>query len=102
MERAVVLDPWLEPLPTPGPVLYTNSASTQEAAIKSSIEEASSPNEGNVPTSDLKFKAGHSRMLVINSETFTLWKDHYARLKDSMAQWGPGGGRILTLGASCW
>ncbi|KAF5322885.1 hypothetical protein D9619_000626 [Psilocybe cf. subviscida] len=97
VERAVVLDPWLEPLPTPGPLPYINSASSGEAAAKSSLEDATSSNAGDASGSDFESKTGHSKMLVINSETFTLWKDHYARLKESMAQWGPGGGRILTL-----
>jgi platelet-activating factor acetylhydrolase len=102
VERAIVLDPWLEPLPTPGPVPYTTFASTGETVAKSSLEDATSSKQGAASSSDPKSKANHSKMLVINSETFTLWKDHYARLKESMAQWGPGGGRILTLGAPSW
>lgn len=97
----VILDPWLEPLPTPLPVPYTIVAPTGEAAIKSSLEVMTSfaNQEGGAPTSVLESSAGHSKMLVINSETFTLWKDHYACLKEIMAGWGPNGGRILTLGA---
>lgn len=44
--------------------------------------------------------SGHTRMLVINSETFTLWKDHYARLKEIVKGWEPEGKNILTLGES--
>jgi platelet-activating factor acetylhydrolase len=36
-------------------------------------------------------------MLVINSEAFTLWKDHFERLQDVMAVWEPQGQRILTI-----
>lgn len=43
-------------------------------------------------------EVSHPRMLVINSETFTLWKDHYARLQEVVAGWEPHGGKILTLG----
>lgn len=42
----------------------------------------------------------HPRMLVINSETFTVWKDHFARLQKVVAGWEPQGGRLLTLGMS--
>jgi len=37
-------------------------------------------------------------MLVINSEQFTVWKSHYARLKEVFESWEPRGGRLLTLG----
>lgn len=40
----------------------------------------------------------HPRMLVVNSEAFTVWKDHYERLREVVAGWEPHGGRILTLG----
>ncbi|PCH41483.1 hypothetical protein WOLCODRAFT_119037 [Wolfiporia cocos MD-104 SS10] len=60
--HALVLDPWLEPLPTPGPA----------------------PHAG-MP------RAPH--ILVLNSEEFTLWDDHFARLAEVVRAWrrtGPG------------
>lgn len=38
------------------------------------------------------------RLLVLNSEIFTLWKDHYLRLQDVVNSWEPEGQRIMTLG----
>lgn len=63
--KCLIYDPWLEPIPSPGPVPLT-------------------PPEG------------HSlpRMLIINSEPFTLWKDHFARLQ-SIAQASEG--TLITL-----
>ena len=39
-------------------------------------------------------------MLVINSEQFTIWESHYARLQEVFESWEPRGGRLLTLGRS--
>ena len=39
-------------------------------------------------------------MLVINSEEFTVWSEHYERLREVVANWEPQGGRILTLGVA--
>ncbi|KAF9495463.1 hypothetical protein BDN71DRAFT_1482722 [Pleurotus eryngii] len=78
--KALVLDPWLEPLPTPGPSPY--SSTNLANAIKSGeIEQARS----------------HPRILVINSERFTLWKDHFSRLQDVIKEWEPRGESILTI-----
>jgi len=95
VERTVILDPWLEPLPSPGPVPLGNSsivpageaARSEEAAVVSS-------HKNGIASSEVTL---HPRMLVINSETFTLWKDHFARLQEVVAGWGPHGGKILTL-----
>jgi platelet-activating factor acetylhydrolase len=37
-------------------------------------------------------------MLVLNSDPFTLWKDHFERLKGVVEAWEPNGRRVLTLG----
>lgn len=92
----VILDPWLEPLPIPGPAPFTaappsSAGTTLEEDINSSIYSAAS----NV-VKDIETKP-HPRILVINSETFTIWKDHYARLQEVVAQWEPNGGQILTI-----
>jgi len=36
-------------------------------------------------------------MLVLNSDPFTLWKEHFARLKSVVEAWEPEGRRVLTL-----
>uniref|UniRef100_A0A8H7Y0Z5 N-acetyltransferase domain-containing protein n=1 Tax=Psilocybe cubensis TaxID=181762 RepID=A0A8H7Y0Z5_PSICU len=98
VERAVILDPWLEPLPSPGPVPLPNDIADAycpkpaEKTVKSSDDIVSTSS-----SADSEFKKPHPSILVINSETFTLWKDHYTRLKDVIAGWEPQGDRILTI-----
>ncbi|QRV87493.1 hypothetical protein RhiJN_15511 [Ceratobasidium sp. AG-Ba] len=55
IEKVVLLDPWLEPLPLPGtlPVAYTD----------------------------------RPPLLIMNSEGFTLWKDHFQALQDLVKDW---------------
>ncbi|KII94903.1 hypothetical protein PLICRDRAFT_47906 [Plicaturopsis crispa FD-325 SS-3] len=71
--KALVLDPWLEPIASPGPSPYAASSSAGETQLQ------------NMP-----------RMLVINSEGFTLWKDHFERLKGVVNGWGPAA-RLVTV-----
>lgn len=61
----------MDPLPSPGPELYQSKEQPQEPP----------------------------KVLVINSEAFTLWKDHFSRLQDVMSVWEPQGQRILTIRA---
>ncbi|CUA70329.1 hypothetical protein RSOLAG22IIIB_00686 [Rhizoctonia solani] len=60
IERVVLLDPWMEPLPLPGtlPVAYETRPS----------------------------------LLIMNSEGFTLWKEHFAMLEQVVADWRKSGG----------
>jgi len=99
VERTIILDPWLEPLPLPGPVPLGNTPSSSitaaEGVVKSEEATVISQHENVLATLEV---STHPRMLVINSETFTLWKDHYARLQEVVAGWEPRGGRTLTLG----
>ncbi|OCH92195.1 hypothetical protein OBBRIDRAFT_727394 [Obba rivulosa] len=74
--HALVLDPWLEPFPSPGPNPH--------------LEATRGPH---MP-----------KILIINSEAFTLWKSHFARLQEVMQTWreskgdGSGAGAdLLTL-----
>ncbi|EKM80049.1 hypothetical protein AGABI1DRAFT_120085 [Agaricus bisporus var. burnettii JB137-S8] len=69
ISKLVLLDPWMDPLPSPGPELYQSKEQPQEPP----------------------------KVLVINSEAFTLWKDHFSRLQDVMSVWEPQGQRILTI-----
>ena len=48
--------------------------------------------------SDSKNEQARPSALVINSEQFTVWKDHYERLRKVFEGWEPQGGRILTVG----
>ncbi|CAA7260046.1 unnamed protein product [Cyclocybe aegerita] len=97
VERVVILDPWLEPLPSPGPTPFprkkaTDEASVAEESVRSSVEGVFATENGTPNGRSL-----HPRMLVINSEAFTIWKDHFARLQEVVAGWEPEGGKILTL-----
>ncbi|PPQ64631.1 hypothetical protein CVT24_008368 [Panaeolus cyanescens] len=86
VSQAVMLDPWLEPLPSPGPAPFSCQSDEQEVTkVMSSAGD------------ELKPLPIHPRMLVINSETFTIWKDHFARLQEVVAHWEPNGGHIMTL-----
>lgn len=67
VHKALILDPWLEPIPSPGP----------------------SPPQG--PGDTLP------QLLVINSEKFSLWKDHFARLIGVVQAWEPEKRRVLTI-----
>ncbi|KAG6854880.1 hypothetical protein C0991_012070 [Blastosporella zonata] len=89
--HVLILDPWLEPLPFPGPVPISQSPAELVAqstpATELALDRTESGRDSRLP-----------QMLVINSETFTLWKDHYARLESVVKAWEPEGGRLLTLG----
>jgi len=94
--QTLVLDPWLEPLPTPGPVPHLrrpDNVNTDGDTLQddTTITDALlAPPLGRNP--DLP------RMLVINSETFTLWEEHFSRLQQVVRAWEPAGKRIITLG----
>lgn len=68
IHKALILDPWLEPIPSPGPC---------------------PPPQG--PGDALP------QLLVINSEKFSLWKDHFARLISVVRAWEPEKRRVLTI-----
>ncbi|PPQ65961.1 hypothetical protein CVT26_010723 [Gymnopilus dilepis] len=98
VERAIVLDPWLEPLPSPGPSPLTLDAASKISKQENSVGSSMAAADGALPDiRQLKTNVDHPSMLVINSETFTLWKDHYARLQEVVAGWEPQGDRILTI-----
>ncbi|EGO27802.1 hypothetical protein SERLADRAFT_447019 [Serpula lacrymans var. lacrymans S7.9] len=68
VNKALILDPWIEPICSPGP------------------SPVPSPRDRPLP-----------RLLVINSEGFTLWKDHFERLVGVVGVWEPAGRRLLTI-----
>ncbi len=55
LKGVLVLDPWVDPLPLPGPL----------------------------PTVNLK----RPSLAIINSEGFTLWRNHFQLLKDIVLHW---------------
>lgn len=102
--KALVLDPWLEPLPSPGPTPQSdrNSAVTSDLTSGSTTTSASSSEttvqDDEAAISDIPKSRSLPRMLVLNSDMFTLWKDHFERLKGVVEAWEPEGRRVLTLG----
>lgn len=84
IQKCVVLDPWLEPLPSPGP------------APISAFCQTAHENEGSPA------KSFDVPMLIINSEEFTVWKGHFKRLLSLVAEWTPAADKtnpaLFTLG----
>ncbi|EMD40879.1 hypothetical protein CERSUDRAFT_121514 [Gelatoporia subvermispora B] len=70
ISHALVLDPWLEPLPSPG----------------------------SVPNHDATRGPHMPRILIINSEAFTLWKTHFARLQELIQTWRDAGADVGSEG----
>lgn len=66
MSKAIALDPWVDPLPTPVP---------DPRAVEASLN-----NRPGAPP----------KLLVINSEDFTTWKEHFPRLLDIVKLWNRG------------
>ena len=99
--HALVLDPWLEPLPSPGPAPYSvqNAIINPElTTLSSGSSSESTLQESGTDISDVLKPKPLPRMLVLNSDPFTLWKDHFERLKGVVEAWEPNGRRVLTLG----
>ncbi|KZP24695.1 hypothetical protein FIBSPDRAFT_856902 [Athelia psychrophila] len=110
--HALALDPWLEPLaasfpnldPTPisvptgpsEPSLLTASTSTAEEATASQAGVDAATVQAHLRPAKGQGQ-GPVRVLVLNSEGFTLWKDHFARLRAVVDAWEPAGRRVLTL-----
>ncbi|KAG6880349.1 hypothetical protein C0992_007760 [Termitomyces sp. T32_za158] len=98
ISHALIFDPWLEPLPLPTPIPISPSHNPTQL-----IAQSANANPNNSPQDKSQDgQAGRDgwlpQMLVINSEVFTLWKDHYTRLESVVKAWEPQGGRLLTLG----
>ncbi|KAG1755516.1 platelet-activating factor acetylhydrolase, isoform II-domain-containing protein [Suillus lakei] len=68
VHKALILDPWLEPIPSPGPCPLPQG-----------------------PGDALP------QLLVISSENFSLWKTHFARLISVVQAWQPEKRRVLTI-----
>lgn len=98
MTQALILDPWLEPLPSPGPAPLSDR--NPVAGISPDQKTVDSSTESTMEGSGTLVQDSRSlpRMLVMNSDRFTLWKDHFERLKCVVEAWEPEGRRVLTLG----
>ncbi|PBK76340.1 hypothetical protein ARMSODRAFT_874734 [Armillaria solidipes] len=79
--NALIFDPWIDPLALPSPGYYSEDLKSSEII---SFEDA------------MKRKNSLPRLLVINSEKFTLWKEHFERLENIVRSWGADV-RLLTL-----
>ncbi|KAF8663408.1 hypothetical protein AX16_000980 [Volvariella volvacea WC 439] len=95
VSHALVLDPWLEPLPTPGPVPISTLQQKPNANIQ--LNSLSDKTFDDQPLLNEGKRLGLPRMFVLNSEVFSVWKDHFQRLKEVVEAWEPAGGRIVTL-----
>ncbi|KAH7876864.1 platelet-activating factor acetylhydrolase, isoform II-domain-containing protein [Lentinula edodes] len=86
----LILDPWLEPLPSPGPTPYSG--------VGQGVTHDNATVAGDQFNGDAEDGSGHigSRLLVINSEAFTLWTSHFERLKETVKGWGPDA-KLVTL-----
>jgi platelet-activating factor acetylhydrolase len=99
--QALILDPWIEPIPSPGPAplsdrnlnISPEGSPEQTTASTGSLSESTAKGSGTL----MQDSRSLPRMLVLNSDRFTLWKDHFERLKDVVEAWEPEGQRVLTL-----
>ncbi|KAH0587764.1 hypothetical protein H2248_006520 [Termitomyces sp. 'cryptogamus'] len=106
VSHALIFDPWLEPLPLPEPIpirLLQNPAqlitlSTPGAGAGHSPQDDGQARHDKPQDGQARYDGRLPQMLVINSEVFTLWKDHYTRVKRIVKAWEPEGRRLLTLG----
>ncbi|KAJ7590934.1 platelet-activating factor acetylhydrolase, isoform II-domain-containing protein [Mycena floridula] len=93
ISSCLALDPWLEPIPSPGPVpllISTSAFNSQAGSRRPSLATGAlfdvTPNDD----------GPHPRLLIVNSEQWTLWTSHFERLKEVTSSWRPQG-RIITL-----
>jgi platelet-activating factor acetylhydrolase len=86
ISKCLVLDPWLDPFssPGPGPIKRSNKGNDVNGAVED--VDAGAPHD----ETD-KFP----RMLIINSEGFTLWTDHFTRCDVAAKTFGA---KLFTLG----
>ena len=111
VSHAIILDPWIEPLPTPGPAPYAASSSATtlfEGKHPSNDLRSLQSGETQVDVAAVTENGGRAhdkerqpappRLLVINSEKFTLWNSHFSRLREVVETWEPQGRCLLTLG----
>lgn len=64
IRHVLLLDPWIDPVATPGPIPHTAPSSSDPSAPRT-----------------------RPPLAIINSEGFTLWKDHFVRLGEIANGW---------------
>ncbi|KAF5390728.1 hypothetical protein D9757_002652 [Collybiopsis confluens] len=78
----LIYDPWLEPLPSPGPTPFTERVADDNATlVDAQLNETLSHN------GDSQALTSTPRLLVMNSEAFSLWRTHFERLKGVVTSW---------------
>lgn len=103
--HALIHDPWVEPFTTGNPIPYSNSYSSEPSPLTTSSPSSPGGSSTDVstatlcatPTPDEKTNASTPRMLVLNSEAFTLWEGHFERVLDVVRAWEPAGRRVITM-----
>jgi len=70
-KKVIVLDPWVEPFPAPGPKPWR---------VGSNMEATHTP-----------------ELLILNSEGFTLWDVHFQQLQEIVKIWDSFGAKLYTL-----
>ncbi len=84
----MIHDPWLDPIPSPGPTPLDDYKVVSDITPSASSEETLAVEEQAKSLPDL---------LVINSQGFTLWDEHFERLRSVVNAWGLKA-KLLTLG----
>ena len=92
--KLLIYDPWLEPIPSPGPTPLDIHKTYIQRQVASNMHGGPVSSEDEEATASLL-----PEILVVNSEAFTIWKDHFERLEDILNTWGPRA-TLLTLGKS--
>lgn len=90
--RSLVHDPWLDPIPSPGPTPLEQYKVSMGKQVSSSSQETLVVNNKTDQESSLP------ELLVINSQAFTLWDEHFNRLRKVNEAWGAKA-TLLTLGS---
>jgi len=92
----LILDPWLDPLPSPGPAPFSTSLVDDGATLVSTELNDNDETNGVTPKNAKSAGFNRPRLLVITSEAFTLWKTHFERLEGIVKGWGPDS-KLVTL-----
>lgn len=100
-KRGIALDPWADPIPpapSPAPPSFSPlSASVSTNTTGSNPAPTTSPSNGNGGKVPLDINVP---LLVVNSEAFTLWRQHYSLVRYIVKAVGGGAERwLMTLGA---
>ncbi|BGP12604.1 hypothetical protein JCM10213_008741 [Rhodosporidiobolus nylandii] len=87
--RGIALDPWADPIP---PAPSAPSLTTTTSSSSASAAPTASPGDGEQVPIDVKVP-----LLVINSESFTLWRVHYKLVRGIVEAVEGGRGWLMTL-----